>query len=395
MKQDARHISFSVYSKDDDLIGFASLVKLDEVVVTGTKTSNKPAKKPTHGILLENPILEDEHLGMGTHVIEWDGFDPDDKLDTSKFAQQITFQIMVSAKIGGRAGYRKTVQTEYMTDDGEWLDVRIDKKANLINTTLRVDFRDGGTKGLSPGSPSMTISTYGINMPGQSADWDKVPAAEQAKIPALRQRNKTHDELVKYAIDGINQYWSRININNQGKDIQVNGVSYQVITEAVDSKERCTDDLSLIFLTNFDWESRFNRSSNPGRVRDWNSFQANFLPQRVFYKAGYYHYKNKITGNTEWDYLSESYSIEDFKETTAHELGHEILAAYGGGEYSNTHKGTSTFYTQSGLPSSILPTSGEVDLMKYYDRPDRSRTIVAEEDIKGLVWLSTIKIKQE
>ena len=57
-------------------------------------------------------------------------------------------------------------------------------------------------------------------------------------------------------------------------------------------------------------------------------------------------------------------------------------------------------------PSSFgeyYPTTGEIDLMKYYHSlspenkiiayPDSSRTVASEKDILGLLWLSKIEIK--
>ena len=87
--------------------------------------------------------------------------------------------------------------------------------------------------------------------------------------------------------------------------------------------------------------------------------------------------------------------IEDFKMTSAHEIGHEILVAFGGHAYSKRHKGSSTLITQEVLPSEPpFPKIGEIDLMKYYKNYyDIPRTIASEIDVLGLLWLTKIKIK--
>ncbi|WP_157885951.1 hypothetical protein [Chryseobacterium glaciei] len=43
------------------------------------------------------------------------------------------------------------------------------------------------------------------------------------------------------------------------------------------------------------------------------------------------------------------------------------------------------------------PLSGEIDVMKYYNKEprikDRTRMVAAEKDVLGLLWLTKLKIK--
>jgi hypothetical protein len=90
---------------------------------------------------------------------------------------------------------------------------------------------------------------------------------------------------------------------------------------------------------------------------------------------------------------------KQFSETAAHELGHEILSAYGGDEYSCGHRGSSTVITQAAKPvsegGSRYPTTGEIDLMKYYNgsrpRDFYNRVLASEFDVKSLIWLSRVQ----
>lgn len=94
---------------------------------------------------------------------------------------------------------------------------------------------------------------------------------------------------------------------------------------------------------------------------------------------------------------------ENFMHTAAHEIGHEILQAFGGkNEYSYVHKNTSTLLTQEVKKTSTLPSSGEIDLMKYYSddyyiyRATNNyyfRNIADEKDVLGLLWCSKIEIR--
>ncbi len=79
---------------------------------------------------------------------------------------------------------------------------------------------------------------------------------------------------------------------------------------------------------------------------------------------------------------------------SAHEIGHEVLLQYGGHKYSKSHKGSTTIITQETLPTlPLIPTTGEIDLMKYYqDYYDISKTVISEFDLLKLIWLTKIKV---
>ena len=96
----------------------------------------------------------------------------------------------------------------------------------------------------------------------------------------------------------------------------------------------------------------------------------------------------------------------EFSYTAAHEIGHNILRSYaeGGGsaDYSYKHKGSSGYSETKSVSEGgvIYPRKGEIDLMKYYNNTpyflnfDFDRIVAAEEDVKGLLWLTKIKIKK-
>jgi hypothetical protein len=109
--------------------------------------------------------------------------------------------------------------------------------------------------------------------------------------------------------------------------------------------------------------------------------------------------------------LSNALPVADaeVKQTAAHEFGHFILAAYGGGGfwkgYSSTHKGSSTWAFQEAIPGNYIPLTGEIDLMHYQEkRPlntstpkdplpqdQRNRSVAAEQDVNSLLWLSRVR----
>ncbi|WP_232656452.1 hypothetical protein [Tenacibaculum maritimum] len=88
----------------------------------------------------------------------------------------------------------------------------------------------------------------------------------------------------------------------------------------------------------------------------------------------------------------------EFMDTSAHEIGHTILKAYGGTFYSYGHKGSVNTITQSESSNAkAYPKNGEMDMMSYYtDNPplfDYNRFIAHEKDILSLLWLTKLELK--
>ena len=83
----------------------------------------------------------------------------------------------------------------------------------------------------------------------------------------------------------------------------------------------------------------------------------------------------------------------DYKLVAAHEIGHPILTLADGLKYSWGHEGTSgVFGGENGTRASASST-GEINLMKYYERvSDKAkydRSIASESDVKNLIYIST------
>ncbi|ARU57126.1 hypothetical protein OLMES_3083 [Oleiphilus messinensis] len=158
---------------------------------------------------------------------------------------------------------------------------------------------------------------------------------------------------------------------------------------AIHSTKNAMDDIEVFYNTNRSWL----RSSNPGSVRGLYSFFGNFVPERIAYNVGWIEYSNG------WNYISGSDANIAFSETAAHEIGHEILSAYGGDKYSYSHKGSSSILTQKTKTSAnggvTYPSQGGIDLMKYYNgrRPYNfySRVFASEQDVKSLIWLASVR----
>ena len=175
------------------------------------------------------------------------------------------------------------------------------------------------------------------------------------------------------------------------------------------TSENAMNSVKLIFNTNSEW----GRSGNPGAFA------------RIFYNVGYLKYSDG------WGYQSQLDADRDFEETSAHEIGHTILESYGNKVYSWQHRGSSYFFPQDAKPTpdsdswekmkeqythidfyainkmsytfgEYYPSTGEIDLMKYYHTrnpkgdivayPDKTRTVASEKDVLGLLWLTKMNI---
>ena len=152
---------------------------------------------------------------------------------------------------------------------------------------------------------------------------------------------------------------------------------YQVIVRAIPHKEGMVAP-KIIFFTN-------KKEDNSNRSHNW------FASRELYYKVGYIQKSNGI-----WEYIIEKNATEEFQETAAHEIGHKLLEDYGGLKYSYKHKGTSTLL-QDPIKNTPYPQKGEIDLMKYsddkyYPSGYYQRTVLSEEDLKGLLWLTKMNI---
>jgi hypothetical protein len=168
--------------------------------------------------------------------------------------------------------------------------------------------------------------------------------------------------LCNLVLRGMRTYWSRpIQLRNETFQVDVNA-----ITRSVDAVE-----VDLYIETGKDYARSHNMSIL--------GIDASFI-----YNAGF------------WP--SQSYADDDFMLTAAHEFGHSVLMEFGGLGHSWTHKGSTSIVqaTKSSTPG--YPTSGEIDLMRYYDEKKQSapfaRTVkdsrANELDVKCLLWMSKL-----
>lgn len=123
-------------------------------------------------------IMSGDYTKIGSYVIFWDGFDNNEIYDSTKFDNKKLKAVIVAKK----NGKEKTKEVEFTTNYSEvnWVDVKIDKKNKRIDTTLRVNLKDGGEEGLK--CTTYKESQYTIagednpfkNEKLMICDWDKV-----------------------------------------------------------------------------------------------------------------------------------------------------------------------------------------------------------------------------
>jgi len=312
--------------------------------------------------------MEKTKLSVGKQNWEWDGFDSNG-IFSSKTLKENLLELTASANFGANVVSAK--QTfEFKHARHSWVDVDIDKNKKLITVELRLNIKDGGENGVGKLPPNKVLNNK------------QLARLPEASIKHQRLRNFT--VLKTLVSQGLQQYWGRaISLNS--------GEIYKLSTKVTLTPKNAMDDIAVVYNTNDDWI----RSSNPGRVRGIYSLFGNmFVRERISYNVGF------IGLGFGWSFIPASTADMQFKHTAAHEIGHEILSAYGGESYSYTHRGSSTVLQKTKTIANggeSFPASGEVDLMKYYNgtamRSLLSRSVASNYDARSLVFLSGMKIK--
>ncbi|PWK00786.1 uncharacterized protein DUF4280 [Flavobacterium araucananum] len=435
---------FEIISEGGDLLYENNWLK-PVIINNETKEKLFKSKKTSHipMVSAERPVgspdLEPKnYTTMGSYIISWDGFDTNGIYDSTRFNGKD-----LKAKITAiKNGMQKSIVVDFSTkySQVDWTDVKIDKKSKRIDVTLRVNLKDGGAKGLDCSTYTIdTEASYETFTPTTgvdplagtkitTCDWDKVPAKViNPSHPVIKSRTKTFDELKKMAFAGLEKYWGRNKNNIVGKNVNI-VEAYEVYIKAIDTSKNALHSLPLVYNTNRDWM----RSGNPGGSYSDGNLDDNFLNalpdlgviQRLSYNAGHIKHDWKGDPHDGWRYhlendVNTAYdAISSFKETAAHELGHELLQAYAGTVFSWQHKGSSYYLPQDTKPikgsetisdkifhldemsetsGEYYPKKGEIDLMKYYNNEpnpkDITRLVASERDVLSLIWLTKIKIK--
>ncbi|GAB1262178.1 hypothetical protein NBRC116495_28850 [Aurantivibrio plasticivorans] len=318
--------------------------------------------------LLTDKILKN-NLISGENTWEWDGFDKHGKFSSKNLKQQ-ALEISMIGQYGANALTSK--QTfELKHSQQSWVDVEIDKNAKQIAVELRVNIKDGGENGVGE-LPSKEVSS-------------DPNYAHRPESKIKHQRTRQFAALKMLVSSGTGNYWSRAISLDSGK-------IYQVSTNVTFATVNAMDDIAVVYNTNRSWL----RSSNPGRIRGALSLVGNMIArERIAYNVGF------IKAKQGWLLVSSQSADNALKHTAAHELGHEILSAYGGDTYSYTHRGSSSI-TQSTKSvangGELFPSVGnEVDLMKYYNGGTASayysRGTASNYDVRSLIYLAGLKTK--
>lgn len=322
----------------------------------------------------------------GIYLLDWNGFDNNNVYDSSILTSPYGLEISIMGQAEQvRKYHTDSVQMKY--SQVNWVDVRIDQNNKRIDTTLRVDLKDGGAEGLNCSSKTVRKNDYeeaAQRMEVQNpikedftltfCDWDKIPQKDikKYKKEPIKERTRSFEELRDMALEGVNKHWSR-HAGNIGGGVQIGEDFYEVFVNA-EQNEKGMVAPRIIYQTN----------TEAGRSRNWEA-------SRILY-----FYEGYLYNNGTWEY--EKANIEDYQMISAHEIGHEIILTFNGHIYSKTHKGTSHWsmiIQEEDKDATYIPETGEIDLMKYYKNYyDIPRTIASETDVLGLLWLTKIEINE-
>jgi hypothetical protein len=298
---------------------------------------------------------------------QWDGYDTSGILDT-RVLKSKNLKVRLTA-----SNTQKQQVNEFKLSNKakevDWVDAKVDRNAQTVEVTVRPSFSDGGVEG---------TDTYNLT---------------SVAVP--------YSSLMQLAKDGIELYWSRNGSRpkNIGTAVNTPKGAFQITVTADVNTTPHAEALTLIELLD----------QKPGRFQ-----RSNTITNRIYHNLGFRYRESRSPASSSPDpdqlVLNKALPTADggFKRTAAHEFGHFILAAYGGGGfwkgYSSTHKGSSTWASQEPIPGKHVPLTGEIDLMHYHENrhinamprdpvlADRlSRTVAAEQDVNSLLWLSRIR----
>ena len=319
-------------------------------------------------------------LSVGKHYWSWDGFDNEGILDTEILTKgNLNCKITAVSQKGNV--FTKFKDLKFSYKQVNWVDVRIDRSNKIIQATVRINLRDGGAVGIKPYNEIVFEGTFGekVITLKEERPWEAIPknTLNVYRHPIIKKQLLSFEKLRDLALQGVERYWSRQSSNQEGKNVKIGDDFYQVIVRAIPHKEGMVAP-KIIFFTN-------KKEDNSNRSHNW------FASRELYYKVGYIQKSNGI-----WEYIIEKNATEEFQETAAHEIGHKLLEDYGGLKYSYKHKGTSTLL-QDPIKNTPYPQKGEIDLMKYsddkyYPSGYYQRTVLSEEDLKGLLWLTKMNI---
>ncbi|EAQ8939494.1 PAAR domain-containing protein, partial [Salmonella enterica] len=253
----------------------------------------------------------------GEHTWQWDGYSDQGILDTRQLKSK-SLQVRLVALCGD-----KMIRIDYplrtSAKEVDWVDVVINRYSSIIDIHWRLALNDGGIDG------------------------------DDCQITPL-----TFEKLKSLVSDGVGNYWSRNGSRGIGigDNITTSKGDFIVNVSAYINVEPAMPPFKLI-------ESL---EREPARSVSLQGFR------KVYHNLGFYY--DRYLKNREKDAYTPA--NERFKLDSAHEMGHIILDRYGSDsspDYSWTHKGTSTEYFQEELDGFPMPLTGEIDIMKYSDKP--------------------------
>ena len=310
-------------------------------------------------ILLGNEVIASKKgdFTPGKHVkLYWDGF-VKNIYDSTNFTDKAVVFTLEGNSNGtiDRDSKIVTFENKY-----KWLDVKINKVTKRIDAILRVSI-----------SSITKVNVLPLVVPLS------VQQSKGKGRALMNEINITNNEIETLIRESITRYWSRNSSTLTSKisnsiGINIFGSKYEVFTTC-----KITDTNSLPTLN-----IKFNTNRGSARSRNWEGSRI------VFYNMGYIKYESG------WSYITKASANRSFKKTFAHELGHEILLAYGGHSYSKEHKGSSSLITQK--PNASYQHIGkEYDLMQYDSAKTNptdiyDKLVASDKDVRGLLWLSMI-----
>lgn len=323
--------------------------------------------KTAQNLILQHELPK-QCTKLGTSYWEWDGFNNNGIYDSSLLKQRPISVIFQAKKSSKQKTITKTVVAKPAKQ--KWIDVKVNKAKKSIDVTLRLNIKDGGTKGLGE-LPYDQLQTNPFYKNLSSRD----PKKQQ------HLRYKSLASLQQLVFSGLKKYWNRNIVTDDGN-------TYSLNVDSVNTTKDAMNDVAIIYNTNSKWLS----SNDTGPMKNPLSLFSNFGSQKIFYNIGW------VKHEDEWCYEEPSEADREFSQVAAYEIGHEISEALNNSSFSYNFRKLSTAIVQRHAlvnADSNYPLNNEIDVIKYYHDNSsenfHNHAIASEKDAESLLWLSRLR----
>ena len=235
-------LNFTIKDENDSIVFTKFYLKPVKIIkIIKNKNLKKKVQDKSPIPIISSNDLDIDYTNIGNYQLYWEGFNNENVFDSSLFNNK-KFKATITAYKNGKF---KKAEVEFQTiyNEVDWVDVKINRNTKRIDTTLRVNLKDGGTFGLDCKQEQIVTSTldieddHGLPKFKTVCPWDKIPAdILKPENPIIKERTKSYEELERIALDGINYHWSKT----------LKSLDYFISVNPINIKDNSLNELAMV-----------------------------------------------------------------------------------------------------------------------------------------------------